>query len=135
MRLGWSPSTRAGMLGTPGAMLPSSRAAVRPSRPTPPVADDPEHGGGRGLGGAPAPSLDRPPESVALFLWGRSSACTDLAGRAARRLSQDTSVVDTGIRFFANVVSFDKPAAPERIRHTPHLHTSSSEIQPAEQNR
>jgi hypothetical protein len=98
------------MLGT-GAMLPSSRT---PLTPPPPVADDPEHGGGRGLGGAPAPSFDRPPESVALFLWGRSSACTDLAGRAARRLSQDTTVVDTG-----NVVYFDKPAAPERIRHTP----------------
>ena len=63
MRLGWSPSTRAGLLGT-GAMLPSSHAAMRPSR-APPVADDPEHGGGRGLGGTP--SLGRPRERCPLF--------------------------------------------------------------------
>jgi hypothetical protein len=37
---------------------------MRPPRP-PPVADDPEHGGGRGLGGTP--SLGRPRERRPLF--------------------------------------------------------------------
>ena len=37
---------------------------MRPSR-APPVADDPEHGGGRGLGGTP--SLGRPRERRPLF--------------------------------------------------------------------
>ena len=37
---------------------------MRPSR-APPVADDPEHGGGRGLGGTP--SLGRPRERSPLF--------------------------------------------------------------------
>ena len=41
-----------------------------------------------------------------------------------------------GHSFFccANVVSFGKSAAPERIRHTPLTSTSSSEIQPAKPN-
>jgi hypothetical protein len=93
MRLGWSPSTRAGMLGT-GAMLPSSRT---PLTPPPPVADDPEHGGGRGLGGAPSASLGRPQERIALFLGAFRFTCvsTDLAGRAARRLSYGVSLNDS----------------------------------------
>jgi len=62
MRLGWSPSTRAGLFGTgPMRYLPP----MRPSR-APPVADDLEHGGGRGLGGTPLRWAA--PESVALCL-------------------------------------------------------------------
>jgi hypothetical protein len=53
---------------------------MRPSR-APPVADDPEHGGGRGLGGTP--SLGRLPRASP-SVWGRLRACTDLVGRAPR---------------------------------------------------
>jgi hypothetical protein len=77
--LGWSPSIRAGLLGT-GAMLPSSRAPL--TRAPPPVADDPEHTEGVG-----AEHLRwAAPESVALCLWGRLRAWTDLVGRAASGL-------------------------------------------------
>ena len=53
---------------------------MRPSR-APPVADDPEHGGGRGLGGTP--SLGRPRERRPLF-GDVYRACTDLIGRRVR---------------------------------------------------
>ena len=53
---GAAPSARGGNATVPRC------ANGQPS----PVADDPEHGGGRGLGGTP--SLPHPPESVALCL-------------------------------------------------------------------
>ena len=76
MRLGWSPSTRAGLLGT-GAMLASSHAPLTcpPSSPTTQNTEG---------GGVWAEHLQSaPPESVALYVWGRLRACTDLVGRAA----------------------------------------------------
>jgi hypothetical protein len=60
MRLGWSPSTRAGLLGT-GAMLPSSHAPLT----CPPRRRRPRTRRGRGLGGTP--SLGRPRERRPLF--------------------------------------------------------------------
>jgi len=83
MRLGWSPSTRAGLLGT-GAMLPSPRAPLTCPPPSP-TTQNTEGGGvwGEHLRWA------APRESVALCLGTyRLRACTDLhlIGPWARRV-------------------------------------------------
>ena len=64
MRLGWSPSTRAGLLGT-GAMLPSSHAPpnVPPRRRRPRTRSSE----GRAGFGRNSPSLGRPRERRPLF--------------------------------------------------------------------
>ena len=64
MRLGWSPSTRAGLLGT-GAMLPSPPMPHAPPTCPPRRRRPRTRGGGRGLGGTP--SLGRPRERHSLF--------------------------------------------------------------------
>ena len=74
MRLGWSPSTRAGLLGT-GAMLPCPHApmAGSPRRQRPRARRGAEFGRSTSVG---------PPSRASPSSWGRSRACTDLAGRA-----------------------------------------------------
>ena len=79
MRLGWSPSTRARLLGT-GAMLPSSDAP-----PTcPPRRRRPRTRRGAGFG---RNTFVGPPPRASPSAWGRLRACTDLVGRAASGLA------------------------------------------------
>ena len=74
MRLGWSPSTRAGLLGT-GAMLLCPRAPIGSSPPR----RRPRTRRGAGVGRS---TFVGPPSRASPSSWGRSRACTDLAGRA-----------------------------------------------------
>jgi hypothetical protein len=80
MRLGWSPSTRAGLLGT-GTMLPSSHAPLAPHVPPPSPTTQNTEGGG-----VWAEHLRCPPPRASPSVWGRLRACTDVAGRAASGL-------------------------------------------------
>jgi hypothetical protein len=74
MRLGWPPSTRAGLLGT-GAMLLCPRAPIGSSPPR----RRPRTRRGAGFGRS---TFVGPPSRASPSSWGRSRACTDLAGRA-----------------------------------------------------
>jgi len=78
MRLGWSPSTRAGLLGT-GAMLLCPRAPIGSSPPR----RRPRTRRGAGFGRS---TFVGPPSRASPSSWGdggvASRACTDLAGRA-----------------------------------------------------
>ena len=80
MRLEWSPSTRAGLLGT-GTMLPSSHAPLAPHVPPPSPTTQNTEGGG-----VWAEHLRCPPPRASPSVWGRLRACTDVAGRAASGL-------------------------------------------------
>jgi hypothetical protein len=81
MRLGWSPSTRAGLLGT-GAMLPSPPMPHAP--PTcPPRRRRPQNTGRRA--GFGRNTFVGPPPRASFSVWGRLRACADLVGRGAPR--------------------------------------------------
>ena len=64
-------------MGT-GTMLPLLTRA-KCARPALAVITKPQHGGLRGLGGAPGL-----PSRASASFWGRPRACTDLAGRPSR---------------------------------------------------
>ena len=82
MRLGWLPSTRAGVLGTRGQCY---RAQGRQLRAPPPSRRPTTQNTEMGVGFGPEHlQLWAAPERRASpSVWGRLRACTDLAGRAA----------------------------------------------------
>ena len=93
--LGWSPSTRAGLLGT-GAMLPCPHApmAGSPRRQRPRARRGAEFGRSTSVG---------PPSRASPSSWGRSRACTDLAGRARVPAGGETEVPFDALRIFSKV--------------------------------
>ena len=74
MCLGWSPSHRAGLLGT-GAMLPCPCVPIRPCTPAPKARTR------RGARVGPSTCVG-PPSRAAASFFGPSRASTDLARRA-----------------------------------------------------
>ena len=93
--LGWSPSTRAGLLGT-GAMLPCPHApmAGSPRRQRPRARRGAEFGRSTSVG---------PPSRASPSSWGRSRACTDLAGRARVPAGGEMEVPFHALRIFSKV--------------------------------